>query len=104
MESGLRLLVALCCAVAVPCDALQKSLAHVLWFLTLRRREQRQDMSSTPLSWEGVRVAGRGSYFMRDPNLILGGKATLHVRLPVHVRVTLLTASAIPQIPLPRNT
>ena len=49
MESGLRLLVALCRAVAVPCDALQKSLAHALWFFTLRC----QDMSLTPLSWEG---------------------------------------------------
>ena len=75
MESGLRLLVAQCNVVAVSCDASQKSLAHVLWFFTLRCREQRQDMSSNPLSWEGVRVAGRGSYFMRDPNLILGAKA-----------------------------
>ena len=57
MESGLRLLVALCRAVAVPCDALQKSLAHVLWFFTLRWRKQRQDMSSTLLGrvcgWRG---------------------------------------------------
>ena len=94
MESGLRLLVALCCAVAVPCDALQKSLAHVLWFFTLRWREQRQDMSSTPLSWEGVRVAGRGSYFMRDPNLISGAKAKS--RLACHILRPLKTQNPCP--------
>ena len=68
MESGLRLLVALCRAVAVPCEALQKSLAHVLWFFTLRWREQRQDMSSTPLSWEeGCAGGGAGLVFHARP-------------------------------------
>ena len=65
MESGLRLLVALCCAVAVPCDALQKSLAHVLWFFTLRWREQRQDMSSTLLG--GCAGGGAGLVFHARP-------------------------------------
>ena len=65
MESGLRLLVALCRAVAVPCDALQKSLAHVMWFFTLRWREQRQDMSSTLLG--GYAGGGAGLVFHARP-------------------------------------
>ena len=59
-------------------------------------REQRQDiMSSTPLSWECVRVAaGRGSYFMRDPNLILGAKAKS--RLACHILRPLKTQNPCP--------